>query len=437
MPCDDPDHEHPPWPVGSEKLLVIEACETKCGWCSKYKTGLANNLRVHARRHVANEKDLQKITIEKGKAGRKNVHMDKRRFPTLQAYNRNLEEPTALHTLDSLPSQARTSRIGDDVAYGLDRPGFLQQQSQHESGIASRPSHPSQQAPSCERSQEGDAPPTNVPAWLTSRAVQTVPFGSQLPDSIVISGEISSAPSGPNLLNPGEDFARQPLSISPWEAKPNNYPATCRFDKVCLDLIQKYTPLNATRGNVFEFSNRQFPHISALLSSKHHALVYPVAAAIASEIIYVFTVESLPEQIAILYLICSMIRWIITGSKEDYYSMPSWLRPGVAQIVTAHPIWVDMMPWPEARNRLCCDAQYHHNYEEFKNVYNETISINWPYEDADTLIRISPNEAAINPVFITHVRTNSSWTLGYSFLDKYPDFAEEVNIGKPRIVRNS
>jgi hypothetical protein len=25
--------------------------------------------------------------------------------------------------------------------------------------------------------------------------------------------------------------------------------------------------------------------------------------------------------------------------------MPDWLRPGAAQIVTAHPAWVDMMPW--------------------------------------------------------------------------------------------
>ena len=25
--------------------------------------------------------------------------------------------------------------------------------------------------------------------------------------------------------------------------------------------------------------------------------------------------------------------------------MPDWLRPGAAQLVTAHPAWVDMMPW--------------------------------------------------------------------------------------------
>ncbi len=114
--------------------------------------------------------------------------------------------------------------------------------------------------------------------------------------------------------------------------------------------------------------------------------------------------------------------------------MPDWLRPRAAQIVTAHPAWVDMMPWyvpgtsyflstlnrcrPKSRDRLCRDAQYHDKFEDFKNACNETISINWPYEPADTLIRVSASEFTVNPVFITHIRTNSNWTLGPSFLEK-------------------
>ena len=38
-------------------------------------------------------------------------------------------------------------------------------------------------------------------------------------------------------------------------------------------------------------------------------------------------------------------QWQITGSEDDYYSMPEWLRPTAAQLVTAHPIWMDTMPW--------------------------------------------------------------------------------------------
>jgi hypothetical protein len=41
----------------------------------------------------------------------------------------------------------------------------------------------------------------------------------------------------------------------------------------------------------------------------------------------------------------SYCQWLITGSQEDYDAMPVWLRPGAAQIVTAHPMWVDLMAW--------------------------------------------------------------------------------------------
>ncbi len=74
---------------------------------------------------------------------------------------------------------------------------------------------------------------------------------------------------------------------------------------------------------------------------------------------------------------------------------------------------------PKSRDRLCRDAQYHDKYEDFKNCCNETISINWPYDAADTLIRTSANDFTINPVFITHIRTYSNWTLGPGFLEKW------------------
>ena len=51
IPCSDRDHEHPPWPEGVEQVLVIEACETKCGWC-KYHTNFANNLRIVSNRFL-------------------------------------------------------------------------------------------------------------------------------------------------------------------------------------------------------------------------------------------------------------------------------------------------------------------------------------------------------------------------------------------------
>jgi hypothetical protein len=127
---------------------------------------------------------------------------------------------------------------------------------------------------------------------------------------------------------------------------------------------------------------------------------------------------------------------MITGSEEDYYDMPEWMRPTASQIVTAHPTWVEMYPWcvlgyiplsfiqllkvprPKSRDRLCRNAIYHDKYEALTNAANETMTINWPYRPEDTLIKLSPTEFAINPAFITHLRNLDNWTVGPSFLDK-------------------
>jgi hypothetical protein len=81
---------------------------------------------------------------------------------------------------------------------------------------------------------------------------------------------------------------------------------------------------------------------------------------------------------------------------------------------------------PRSRDRLCRDSYYHDKYEAFKNACNETISVNWPYEPTDTLIRTSATEFTVNPVFITHVRNHSNWTLGPGFLEKWVVIEEKI-----------
>ena len=89
MPC---EHHAHTWPRGGVHELVIESCETDCGWCSV--NGMkATNLRAvsryilfyeherlliigqHAKTHIGNDGDaLRGITIAKGRAGRKRVY---------------------------------------------------------------------------------------------------------------------------------------------------------------------------------------------------------------------------------------------------------------------------------------------------------------------------------------------------------------------------
>lgn len=84
----------------------------------------------------------------------------------------------------------------------------------------------------------------------------------------------------PSLFYAYEDFEQQTVSIPVWDARPVHYPATCRFDKVCLELIETLKPMHAIGGNALEFKNPKFPHVQALLNPQHHASSFPLTSSI-------------------------------------------------------------------------------------------------------------------------------------------------------------
>jgi hypothetical protein len=57
-----------------------------------------------------------------------------------------------------------------------------------------------------------------------------------------------------------------------------------------------------------------------------------------NSIIQVFTVPALPEQIAFLYFMGSVFRWLISSTEANYISMPHLLRPTPAQLSNPHPV---------------------------------------------------------------------------------------------------
>ncbi|KAN0099068.1 protein of unknown function (DUF3425) domain containing protein [Hyaloscypha variabilis] len=237
----------------------------------------------------------------------------------------------------------------------------------------------------------------------------------------------------PTLLQnyPFEDYVRP--SIPVWQARPLHYPPTCRQDKILLNLIEERKLSSQTGGNdseLSELSDAKFPAVAPLLNPQNHASTHPLTASIVSNIIYYYSLDNFPQQIGLLYLMSMMTRWYISGSKEDYYALPEWLRPGAAQIVTAHPVWVDFYPWPATRERLCRDVNFHDKFEELKNAGNATTSVNWPYNPADCLISSPSDEIILNPVFISHIRELSNWSFDPSFFEIFPEFEHDAGISK-------
>lgn len=70
-------------------------------------------------------------------------------------------------------------------------------------------------------------------------------------------------------------------------------------------------------------------------------------------------------------------------------------------------------------------------FDRFFIPYTITLSLNWPYEAQDALIKGGggeDGELGINPVFERHMRDLGNWSLGPSFAKAFPMLAETCRI---------
>lgn len=105
------------------------------------------------------------------------------------------------------------------------------------------------------------------------------------------------------------------------------------------------------------------------------------------------------------------------------------MAPRASQVLTAHPAWIDYLPWPKMRDTLVVHQQ-DYLFENFFVPYTTTLSLNWPYEPAKALLTPSSNgdELMINPVFERHLRDLNNWSLGEAFAKAHPGLAPTCRI---------
>ena len=224
-----------------------------------------------------------------------------------------------------------------------------------------------------------------------------------------------------------------PLAPSSWTTLPKHIAPTCTLDHVITDLI-------ATRrqhDNMAEFQRHDFPSVQSLLNPSSTGAT-PVTSAIVKQIIHAMTVPTLPEQVAILYVMSTIIRWHISPTRANYASIPPWLRPTPAQLIYPHAPWLDIFVWPRGRDRFVQHARYQNAHELMARLCNESLSINWGHQPSDMFMsadaadRSNNSDIVLNPIFERHIRNLDNWTVGQIVLDVFPELAGEVNIGIPR-----
>ena len=85
------------------------------------------------------------------------------------------------------------------------------------------------------------------------------------------------------------------------------------------------------------------------------------------------------------------------------------------------------MPWPKARDVMIRDSAAYPNMD-FSIPYTQSLSVNWPYEDLDTVLEHAPGEFIVNPVFERHLRNLDNWSLGPQFARVFPALEPHIRI---------
>ncbi|KAH7133378.1 hypothetical protein B0J13DRAFT_100451 [Dactylonectria estremocensis] len=244
---------------------------------------------------------------------------------------------------------------------------------------------------------------------------------------------VCSGPSpGPSVCTPGPISTPGPMPprSDHGVAEIKNCPPTCPLDSLLLDFLSERRQRAADGLSAHEVVGPRYPSVSSLLNPAQSAFSHPLSK-VFTDILSTFPdISNLPERVAVLYIMFLLMRWQIAPTQDNYERLPEWIAPTPEQLTTPHPAWVDHIPFPPMRDRLCRDyTPVLYAFENFFIPFTTTLSLSWPYEDTDTLLQ-NPDgdELMINPVFERHLRNLDNWKLGNAFAKAFPTLADTFNL---------
>lgn len=240
-----------------------------------------------------------------------------------------------------------------------------------------------------------------------------------------LNGEPSYAhhPTKPYRDNSGSHPPSQvPKAVPHYAAPIQNSPPTCPLDHILLDFLQERRQQAAEGVSTPKLVGPAYPSVSSLLNPARSVLSHPLSK-VFTDILGTFPdLSTLPEKVAVLYIMFLIMRWQIAPTQENYDRLPDWVTPRASQLFTPHPAWIDLLPFPHMRDRLVRDYNRRdYLFDNFFIPFTTTLSLNWPYEPTDTLLSgPDSEELMINPIFERHLRKLENWSLGPAFATAMP-----------------
>ncbi|CZR53865.1 related to bZIP transcription factor [Phialocephala subalpina] len=221
-----------------------------------------------------------------------------------------------------------------------------------------------------------------------------------------------------------------------YAAPVRNGPPTCPLDSLLLDFLRKKQEEAASGISTSSLVGPAYPSVSSLLNPSRAATSHPLSKVFTDILATFPDLSTLPEKIAVLYIMFLIMRWQISPTPENYDRLPDWITPRPSQLFTPHPAWIDNLPWPKMRDRLVTNYNPRdYLFDNFFMPYSTTLSLNWPYEPTDALLSNNPGggnggevEVCINPVFERHLRRLENWSLGPAFAKAFPGLLDTYRL---------
>jgi len=209
-----------------------------------------------------------------------------------------------------------------------------------------------------------------------------------------------------------------------------NSPPTCPLDSLLLDFLTERQQQAADGVATPRLVGPAYPSVSSLLNPSRGIQSHPLSK-VFTDILGTFPdLSTLPEKVAVLYIMFLIMRWQISPTQENYDRLPDWMAPRPSQLFTPHPAWIDHLPFPKMRDRLVREYNPRdYLFDNFFIPFTATLSVNWPYEPTDCLLSSPENDdLMINPVFERHLRRLDNWSLGPVFAKSFPGLADTFRV---------
>lgn len=216
-------------------------------------------------------------------------------------------------------------------------------------------------------------------------------------------------------------------SLRSWELPIKYLPPTGIVDSLLLNIIHEQRH-HASAGTLPSTRMISPANMKGLLYSKEDTThnTDPVSNAIA-EILHGSEIPNLPEKAACLFVMHKLLCWQISPILETYERIPEWFSPRPSQLVEAHAMWISHIPWPKLRDKIIRN-QLNYATEEFQELFNVSLSVNWPFHDIDILM-FENGEVRVTPMFENHVTRLENWSLNAPFTSRYPELIDVCKFG--------